>query len=77
MMTYATAIQRLSSLAGELQLAPGQAPREFNLSEMRVLADGLRNPQKRFPSILIAGGLTEKDRQLPRWHPFCRHPAVT
>jgi dihydrofolate synthase/folylpolyglutamate synthase len=55
MMTYATAIQRLSSLAGELQLAPGQAPREFNLSEMRVLADGLRNPQKRFPSILIAG----------------------
>lgn len=54
-MTYATAIQRLYSLAGELQLAPGKAPREFDLNQMRVLADALGNPQKRFPSILIAG----------------------
>lgn len=38
-MTYATAIQRLYSLAGELQLAPGKAPREFDLNQMRLLAD--------------------------------------
>ena len=54
-MTYANAIQRLYSLAGELQLAPGKAPREFDLNQMRILADALGNPQKRFPSILIAG----------------------
>jgi dihydrofolate synthase/folylpolyglutamate synthase len=54
-MTYATAIQRLYSLAGELQLAPGKVPREFDLNQMRLLADALGNPQKSFPSILVAG----------------------
>jgi dihydrofolate synthase/folylpolyglutamate synthase len=55
-MTYASAIQRLYSLPGELQPSPGNTPpREFDLTQMRVLADALGNPQKRYPSILIAG----------------------
>jgi dihydrofolate synthase / folylpolyglutamate synthase len=54
-MSYASAIDGLFSLAGELHTRPGQPRRKFELSEMRVLAEALGNPQLRFPSVLVAG----------------------
>ena len=54
-MSYASAIDGLFSLAGELHTAPGQPRRKFELSEMRVLAEALGNPQLKFPSVLVAG----------------------
>ena len=54
-MSYAAAIDGLFSLAGELHAAPGQPRRKFELSEMRVLAEGLGHPERRFPAVLVAG----------------------
>lgn len=54
-MSYTAAIDSLFALAGELHTAPGQPRRKFELDHMRVLASALGDPQKRFPSILIAG----------------------
>src|SRR5579862_2758053 len=54
-MSYASAIDGLFSLAGELHTAPGQPKRKFELNEMRVLAEALGNPQQKFPSVLVAG----------------------
>jgi dihydrofolate synthase/folylpolyglutamate synthase len=56
-MSYAAAVDHL--YARGLELAPNPAStgprRKFDLAHMRVLAAGLGNPQKSFPSILIAG----------------------
>jgi dihydrofolate synthase/folylpolyglutamate synthase len=54
-MSYAAAIEGLYALAGELHAAPGQPRRKFELSEMRVLAEGLRHPERRYPAVLVAG----------------------
>jgi dihydrofolate synthase/folylpolyglutamate synthase len=54
-MSYSAAIDGLFSLAGELHAAPGEPRRKFELSEMRVLAEGLGHPERRFPSVLVAG----------------------
>ena len=55
-MSYASAVQRLYALGAEL--APGtagQPRRKFDLAHMRRLAAALGDPQRRFPSVLIAG----------------------
>ena len=54
-MSYTAAIDSLFALAGELHTPPGQPRRKFELDHMRVLASALGDPQKKFPSILIAG----------------------
>jgi len=54
-MSYAAAIDSLFSLAGELHTPPGQPRRKFELEHMRVLAAALGDPQRKFPSVLIAG----------------------
>ncbi|HEY0760237.1 MAG TPA: folylpolyglutamate synthase/dihydrofolate synthase family protein [Acidisarcina sp.] len=54
-MSYALAMERLLALAGELH-TPAWAPRrKFRLEDMRVLLARLGDPQKSFPSVLIAG----------------------
>lgn len=54
-MSYAAAIDQLSALAPELALKPGQPRRKFSLEEVRTLLAALGNPQRSFPSVLIAG----------------------
>jgi dihydrofolate synthase/folylpolyglutamate synthase len=54
-MSYTAAIDSLFALAGELHTPPGQPRRKFELDHMRVLASALGDPQKKFPSVLIAG----------------------
>ncbi|MGI4756864.1 MAG: bifunctional folylpolyglutamate synthase/dihydrofolate synthase [Janthinobacterium lividum] len=55
-MSYATAVEHLSALSGELApAAPGAPRRKFDLDYMRILVAGLGDPQTRFPSVLIAG----------------------
>jgi dihydrofolate synthase / folylpolyglutamate synthase len=54
-MSYAAAIDQLSSLAPELASKPGQPRRKFSLDEVRTLLGALGDPQRRFPSVLIAG----------------------
>ncbi len=49
-VTYESAVQRLLALGHELA-----SNRKFDLAHMRRLADGLGNPQRKFPSVLIAG----------------------
>lgn len=52
MTSYLSAVERLLSLGHELQGGPS---RKFDLAHMRVLCDALGNPQRAFPSVLIAG----------------------
>lgn len=54
-MSYSAAIEGLYSLAGELQTTPGKPRRKFDLGEMRILAEALGHPEKKFPSVLVAG----------------------
>ncbi len=54
-MSYLAAIDSLFALAAELHSAPGVARRKFRLDDMRVLLEALGNPERRFPSVLIAG----------------------
>jgi dihydrofolate synthase/folylpolyglutamate synthase len=49
-LTYESAVSRLMELGHELT-----SSRKFDLAHMRRLADELGNPQRRFPSVLIAG----------------------
>lgn len=49
-VTYESAVQNLLALGFELA-----SNRKFDLAHMRRLAEGLGNPQRRFPSVLIAG----------------------
>ncbi len=54
-MSYAEAIRQLNALVPELYTQPGKPRRKFSLEEIRVLLEALGNPQKKFPSVLIAG----------------------
>jgi dihydrofolate synthase/folylpolyglutamate synthase len=54
-MNYQEAINQLSALAPELHTPPGHARRKFSLDEIGILLAALDNPQRRFPSVLIAG----------------------
>jgi len=49
-LTYETAVRQLMELGLELT-----SSRKFDLAHMRRLAEALDNPQRRFPSVLIAG----------------------
>ena len=55
-MSYISAVDHLYALGHELaQAAPGTPRRKFDLAHMRALMAALGNPQKSFPSVLIAG----------------------
>src|SRR5271169_1833422 len=51
-MSYETAIARMFALGHELAQTPAQ---KFDLDHMRVLLAALGHPERRFPSVLIAG----------------------
>jgi dihydrofolate synthase / folylpolyglutamate synthase len=51
-MSYETAIARMFALGHELAQTP---PHKFDLVHMRVLLEALDHPERRFPSVLIAG----------------------
>ena len=52
MTSYESAVERLYALGHELQLGPA---RKFDLAHIRILCQALGDPQRRFPSVLIAG----------------------
>src|SRR3984893_14632758 len=52
MSSYETAVARLFALGHELAQTPS---RKFDLAHMRVLLAALDNPERHFPSVLIAG----------------------
>ncbi len=54
-MLYTEAVDRLQALGAELHAAPGQPRRKFELAQMRTLMAALGDPQRAFPSVLIAG----------------------
>ena len=51
-MSYETAVARMYTLGHELAHMPSQ---KFDLAHMRVLLGALNHPERRFPSVLIAG----------------------
>jgi len=51
-MSYETAVARMYTLGHELAQTPSQ---KFDLAHMRVLLGALEHPERRFPSVLIAG----------------------
>lgn len=54
--SYQAAVESLFALAPELWTQPGQKPRrKFDLEHMRILAEALGHPERRFPCIIIAG----------------------
>lgn len=54
-MSYAAAIDQLNAMAPELHTRPGVPRRKFSLEQVRTLLQALGNPQRAFPSVLIAG----------------------
>src|ERR1700686_5935987 len=52
MSSYETAVARIYALGHELAQTPS---RKFDLAHMRVLLAALDNPERHFPSVLIAG----------------------
>src|ERR1017187_2157549 len=50
--SYQTAIARMFALGHELSQMPSS---KFDLAHMRVLLQGMDHPERRFPSVLIAG----------------------
>jgi dihydrofolate synthase/folylpolyglutamate synthase len=50
--SYQTALARMYALGHELAQTPSH---KFDLAHMRVLLTALENPERRFPSVLIAG----------------------
>ena len=54
-MSYQSAIDHLAAMAPELATQTGQTRRKFSLEEVGALLAGLGNPQRTFPSVLIAG----------------------
>src|SRR5450432_1822619 len=52
MPSYQTAVARMYALGHELAQTPSH---KFDLAHMRVLLAALENPERRFPSVLIAG----------------------
>jgi dihydrofolate synthase / folylpolyglutamate synthase len=54
--SYQSAVERLLSLAPELWANKGEKPRrKFDLAHMRVLTEALGHPERRFPSVIVAG----------------------
>src|SRR6202042_3951147 len=51
-MSYETAVARMFALGHELAQTPSH---KFDLEHMRVLLRALDHPERRFPSVLIAG----------------------
>ncbi len=51
-MSYETAVSRMFALGHELAQTPSH---KFDLEHMRVLLQALNHPERRFPSVLIAG----------------------
>ena len=51
-MSYETAVARMFALGHELAQTPSH---KFDLAHMRVLLGALGNPERRFPTVLIAG----------------------
>ncbi len=51
-MSYETAVARMFALGHELAQTPSH---KFDLAHMRVLLQGMEHPERRFPSVLIAG----------------------
>jgi dihydrofolate synthase/folylpolyglutamate synthase len=54
-MSYAAALDQLNAMAPELYAKAGQPRRKFSLEEVRILLAAFGDPQRRFPSVLIAG----------------------
>jgi dihydrofolate synthase / folylpolyglutamate synthase len=54
-MSYAAAIEQLNALTPELYTRAGHPRHKFSLAEIRALLAALGEPQKQFPSLLIAG----------------------
>jgi dihydrofolate synthase / folylpolyglutamate synthase len=54
-MSYAAAIDQLNAMVPELYAIQGPARRKFSLNEIRILLEALGDPQRTFPSVLIAG----------------------
>ena len=54
-MSYQSAIDHLAAMAPELATQTGQTRRKFSLEEVATLLAALGNPQRTFPSVLIAG----------------------
>lgn len=54
-MSYQSAIDHLAAMAPELASQTGQTRRKFSLEEVGTLLAALGNPQRTFPSVLIAG----------------------
>lgn len=54
-MSYQSAIDHLAAMAPELATQTGQTRRKFSLEEVGTLLVALGNPQRTFPSVLIAG----------------------
>src|SRR3954451_21484468 len=52
MSAYETAVARMYALGHELAQTPSH---KFDLAHMRALLAALDNPERRFPSVLIAG----------------------
>ena len=54
--SYQSAVRSLLSLAPELWTPQNQKPRlKFDLAHMRALTEALGHPERRFPSVIIAG----------------------
>src|SRR5271154_19934 len=51
-MSYETALARMYALGHELAQTPSH---KFDLAHMRVLLEAMQHPERRFPSVLIAG----------------------
>jgi dihydrofolate synthase/folylpolyglutamate synthase len=54
-MSYASAVEQLNAMVPELYQSQGQPRRKFSLDEIGILLSVLGEPQRRFPSVLIAG----------------------
>ena len=54
-MSYAAAIEQLNAMVPELYTGAGEPRRKFSLEEIGILLAELGDPQRRFPSVLIAG----------------------
>src|SRR5436305_7183398 len=54
--SYQSAVENLLSLAPELWANKDEKPRrKFDLEHMRVLTEALGHPERRFPSVIVAG----------------------
>src|SRR6266516_5029998 len=51
-MSYQIAVERMYALGHELAQTPSH---KFDLAHMRVLLTALEHPERRFPSVLVAG----------------------